>query len=317
VTRAIQSALSQTLDEIEVIVVVDGPDEASLQVLNQLGDPRLRVKALSKNYGPGNARNEGSVMALGQWVAFLDDDDEWFSQKLGLQLQMAKLSHYHYPIITCRVIGRRERGGDSVWPKRLLTPSEPLSEYLFCRKTLFWGEGLINTSTIFTARELIMKAPFRKDLRNHEDFDWLLRASLLTGAGVEFIPCNRPLAIWHIEDERSRMSNTTNWHDSLEWIQENRHLVTPHAYASFVMTWISTYATQSGDWEAILPLLRAAYRNSRPTFMDVLVFWGNWLLPQKVQRRIASFVRKKDRVSFSISNILLTLGFYLHYYGIG
>ncbi len=82
VGRAVRSALAQTLDAIEVIVVVDGPDEATLQALRQIDDARLRVKTLPRNLGPGEARNAGVGEAQSRWIAFLDDDDEWFPRNL-------------------------------------------------------------------------------------------------------------------------------------------------------------------------------------------------------------------------------------------
>jgi glycosyltransferase involved in cell wall biosynthesis len=293
VTRAVCSAFAQTLAEVEVIVVIDGPDEATLQALNQMDDPRLRVRTLPRQFGAAYARNTGVREARSRWVAYLDDDDEWFPEKLELQIQTAQTSVFLYPIIACRLIGRSE-AGDSVWPRRIKEPTESLSEYLFCRKNLSWGEGVIQSSVIFSTKALLQKVPARSEALLHEDLDWLLRASLLKGAGVEFVPCNEPLVIWHIEENRSRMSNNTSWHDSFEWIQGNRHLVTPHAYASFIMTWISTFAARRREWKAIMPLLREAYRHGKPTLMDVLVFCGNWLLPRRVQREIASFVKKKD-----------------------
>src|SRR6266852_6269448 len=87
VTRAVRSALSQTLGVIEVIVVVDGPDEATLQVVRQINDSRLIIKVLPANVGIGGVLNAGVNEAQAKWVAFLADDDEWFPQKLELQLQ--------------------------------------------------------------------------------------------------------------------------------------------------------------------------------------------------------------------------------------
>lgn len=75
--RALRSALTQTLSNIEVIVVVDGPDPATLQTLHGITDPRLRVVALPENLGGAEARNVGVRHARAEWVALPDDDDEW------------------------------------------------------------------------------------------------------------------------------------------------------------------------------------------------------------------------------------------------
>jgi hypothetical protein len=179
--------------------------------------------------------------------------------------------------------------GDFIWPRRFPESNEPLSEYLFCRKTPFWDEGLIQTSTIFTIKELLLKTPFRSGLRRHEDIDWLLRASTLEGVEVEFIPGPSPMVIWHVEENRDRISNRTDWDYSLSWIQENRHLVTPRAYSSFVMLWLSASAVKRGDRKAFLLLLREAYAHGKPTLRDTLLYLGIWLIPRGVRRRVANF----------------------------
>ena len=154
VVRAVRSALVQTLDAIEVIIVVDGPDEATVQVLRHIDDARVRVKPLPLHVGLGEARNAGVGEARSRWVAFLDDDDEWFPQKLEAQLQTAQQSAYRRPIVSCRLVVRTEIG-DVVWPRRFPRPNESMSEYLFCRTSVFFGEGIIGANTIFAMKELL------------------------------------------------------------------------------------------------------------------------------------------------------------------
>ena len=146
VARAVQTALKQTLAEIEVIVVIDGPDEATQRALAQIDDPRLKIVTLASNGGAGVARNTGVNKARAKWVAFLDDDDEWMPQKLEIQLRTAEQSPWRYPIIACRLMTHRG-DKDVVVPHRVIGENEPISEYLFCRSGLFWGEGLLQTST--------------------------------------------------------------------------------------------------------------------------------------------------------------------------
>ena len=98
VSRAVGSALNQTLRAIEVIVVIDGPDNSTRLVLEQIDDPRLKVRMLSVHSGDGHARNAGVSEARSRWIAFLDDDDEWFPRKLELQLQTARFSRCLYPV---------------------------------------------------------------------------------------------------------------------------------------------------------------------------------------------------------------------------
>jgi glycosyltransferase involved in cell wall biosynthesis len=69
--RAVKSALEQTVDDLEVIVVDDG----STEVVNLLEHPRLRLVRLPVSRGAAAARNVGARAARGRWIAHLDDDD--------------------------------------------------------------------------------------------------------------------------------------------------------------------------------------------------------------------------------------------------
>lgn len=295
VVRAVHSALAQTLDANEVIVVTDGADEATLQALRQIDDARLKVRTLSPRSGVGDVMNAGVNEARGRWIALLDDDDEWLPGKLELQLHTAKQSRHLYPIISCRLIAR-SGAWDHIWPRRLPEPNESLSEYLFCRTTPFWGEGLVQSSTLFASKELFRRVAFRSGLRRHLDIDWLLRASAVEGAGVEFVPQPQPLVIWHIEENRSRVSTASDWRYSLSWIRENRHLLTPRAYASFLMTMTSGGAARKRDWKAFLPLLLEACRHGRPSAVDALLYLGIWLIPRRVRSWGAMVFEKRHRL---------------------
>lgn len=296
VTRAVDSALTQTLDVIEVIVIMDGPDDATLKALLQIKDSRLKVKTLSSPVGAGKARNAAVDEARSQWVAFLDDDDEWSPQKLEIQLQTAQQSSHLYPIISCRLIARSE-SGDLIWPRRYPGPGEILSEYLFCQKGLFGGEGVVQTSTIFTKKNLLQKVPFPSTLIAYEDWDWLLKANTIEGVGVEFVHRSEPLAIWNIEEGRRRISNVIDWRYSLSWAQANKHLLTPRAYTSFIMIEVSSTAARMRDWKAFWLLPWSAYRNRRPRAVDIFAHLAIWLIPQKMRRRIAIFLDRKSRLS--------------------
>src|SRR5579862_6769377 len=92
VTRAVQSALDQTYADIEVIVVVDGPDPATEDALAQFDDKRLRLIVLPEPVGAARARNVGVEAAWGDWIALLDDDDEWLPEKTRAQMQAAERS---------------------------------------------------------------------------------------------------------------------------------------------------------------------------------------------------------------------------------
>ncbi|MEH1821205.1 MAG: glycosyltransferase family 2 protein [Nostoc sp.] len=293
VARGVTSALAQTLQSIEVIVIVDGPDQETVNVLSQITDPRLRVIELSKNVGPSGARNTGVREAKGTWIAFLDDDDEWLPQKLERQLEVGNSSHYDFPVIASRFIAHTPKG-DLICPRRLPNHSEPLSEYLFARNSFFKGEGCIQTSTIFVKKELVQKIPLEEKFYRHEDWEWLLRVSAIEGVGIEFVP--EPMAIWHSDMGIKRLSNINEWQYSLDWIRSTRNLVTPKAYSGFITTIITPSASLVGDWKAFFPLLGESIRWGNPRPIDIFLYLTMWLFPQQLRQQIRSFFLKKPKI---------------------
>lgn len=89
VTRAIDSALAQTVPPMEVIVVDDGSTDNTQEVLVAYGD-KIHV-VHQANAGVSAARNAGMELATGELIALLDSDDVWLPHKLALQLQVFAL----------------------------------------------------------------------------------------------------------------------------------------------------------------------------------------------------------------------------------
>ena len=81
--RAVESALSQTIEDFEVVVV----DDCSTQQIDLLEHPQLRIIQLSKNSGVSAARNIGAKAARGRWISFLDDDDELLPNMAQVSLE--------------------------------------------------------------------------------------------------------------------------------------------------------------------------------------------------------------------------------------
>lgn len=86
VCEAIESALSQTLPPLEIIVVDDGSTDGTASVLKKYGD-RI-IYRHQKNLGVSAARNLGLSLAKGGLIAFLDSDDLWDPRKLEYQVKV-------------------------------------------------------------------------------------------------------------------------------------------------------------------------------------------------------------------------------------
>ncbi len=190
--RAVRSALAQEYEDLEVVVVVDGPDNATEKALADVSDKRLRDIVLPRPVGLAKARNLGVRADWGDWIAFLDDDGEWFPEKTTLQMKAAQSSRYLYPIVSSQFVARTSRN-ELLWPRTL--PFKPHSEYLLARKSWRYGEGLLSTITLLFPKDLYCQVPFQDVLEHHQDLDWMLRVIEHAGVGIEFVP--KPLAVWH------------------------------------------------------------------------------------------------------------------------
>ncbi|HIJ63791.1 MAG TPA: glycosyltransferase family 2 protein [Rhodospirillaceae bacterium] len=274
VVRAAASALAQSFAELEVLVVVDGPDQQTVAELERLADPRLRVLVLPRQSGPAAARNAGVQAARGEWIAFLDDDDLWLPEKLARQMAVAAASRQRFPIISCRAIARTARG-DFVWPNSL-PGDEPLSEYLMERRNILRRPGYVATPTLLARRDMLIEVPM-PDLDDLEDWGWLLQAAARFDARVESLP--EPLCVVHLADDRPSRSQRDHWRVVLDWARRYRCYMTGRAYAAFLVTKVSGQARRQGDWRALAEVVGEIRRHGRPTAQHLLILAGIWLLP--------------------------------------
>lgn len=91
-SRAVESVLKQTYSNLELIIVNDAPGETKLrkeifEYLFKINDSRIKYIVHEKNKGANAARNTGLNNALGKYIAYLDDDDEWLPEKLLVQIK--------------------------------------------------------------------------------------------------------------------------------------------------------------------------------------------------------------------------------------
>jgi len=282
VCRAVASVQAQTYKAFEIIVVIDGNDPATIAALALLSEPRLRVLVHGINKGPGAARNTGVRAAVGRWVAFLDDDDEWLPNKLERQVTEALRIRDDTAIITCRA--HAELGSQRmVWPARRPLEGQHVSEYLIDRPSLMSRPGYVATPTIMVRHDLALRFPFPND-GDHEDWSWILLLCGEAGARLHFVW--EPLVVVKISETLSSRSHRNEWRISLDWAQKYRHLMTRMAFASFVLTKVAGRARRAREWKAFPQILAAAFRMGSPRMRHLAFFAGTWLLPVKGVQKV-------------------------------
>lgn len=90
-SRAVQSVINQTYENVEVIVIDDSPStfegrEAIAEYMSKMVNDRVIYYQNPKNIGGSLARNKGIELAQGEFISFLDDDDEYLSEKIEKQV---------------------------------------------------------------------------------------------------------------------------------------------------------------------------------------------------------------------------------------
>ena len=164
--QAVESVLNQSAKNIEVIVVDDCSPISAEQELIHLCDPRIKIIRHDKNTNGGIARNTGIDYATGEFIAFLDYDDIWYSDKLEKQLAFWQSVKSDSAVTYCkckiiegsRVFDRPERG---------IKAQERVGDYLFANKQI------IQTSGIFLPASLAKRVKFH-DLKRHQDYQFCL-----------------------------------------------------------------------------------------------------------------------------------------------
>ncbi len=280
VLRAIGSVLNQTYEQIEVIVVVDGPDQATIDALGTVKDPRLQVIVNPRSLTAAGARNVGVDHAKGEWVAFLDDDDEWLPSKLEKQIAFASAGGAMLISCLSRVV---TPSTTHVRPRVAYDNSLPLDEYLFDRRPLSSGFGFIQTSSYLMPRSLFDRLRFNIN-SPHDDWDFVLHLSKQLGVRIETVP--EILVILYSDDQRPSLSTKGTWRDSLAWIDSVRPLITPRAYSAFCLSVVGSRAAKTGGFAAFLLLLYRAFRFGSPTIWHILPFIAYWLLPEHILLRV-------------------------------
>jgi glycosyltransferase involved in cell wall biosynthesis len=198
VGRAIRSVLAQTYEDWECIMVDDCSTDDTEAVVKGFSDPRIRYVRREKNGGGSAARNTGIREARGKYLAFLDSDDEWRTQKLEKQIHIFEASDLsNVGLVYC---------GASMIYDRWVEVHRPRCRGNTAYRALLKSDPIGSTSRVMIERRVLLEVGgFDEALPARQDHDlWLRIAEYYQ---VDFSP--ECLVILHRGETESRI--TTNW----------------------------------------------------------------------------------------------------------
>lgn len=166
IEKSLKSVLSQDYDDFEVVIVNDGSTDRSAEIVKTIDDSRIRLIE-QENGGPSKARNTGVENAQGDWVVFLDADDEFLPGALRYYQCLIELKS-GYDLFACPFFtynGKERRLCYAYKDGELKNPF----------RASFKGLFLPRTGAFACRRDILKSNPFNEQLRRFEDLEMLYR----------------------------------------------------------------------------------------------------------------------------------------------
>jgi glycosyltransferase involved in cell wall biosynthesis len=180
VVRAIRSVLGQTCQDWELIVVDDASTDGTEQAVRSFSDNRIKYIRHDRNRRVSVARNTGIRCAQGEYVAFLDSDDEWLPEKLQKELEVFRNSDPQVGLVYTGKTILDERG--RVLKVRMATKSGWVYDALL-------DSDFIGSPSRVTVKKQVLDrvAGFDETFLNAEDYDLWLRVARVSK--IACVPC--------------------------------------------------------------------------------------------------------------------------------
>lgn len=191
--QAIESVLSQTIQNIEVIVIDDGSTDQTRQIVQSFTDKRLKLLSNCRNLGVSAARNQGLNEATATWLAVLDSDDWYAPNRLEELLKIAERENADMIADDLSFI---QDGTAQPWTTLIQESGVPVQEvtqilpYYFVETGFYGCKGLhLGLSKPLYRREFLKTHHIQYDetLKVAEDFDFDLKC-LIYGASFFLVP---------------------------------------------------------------------------------------------------------------------------------
>lgn len=180
ILRSIESIQNQTYKKWELIILDDGSDDGTEELVNKISDSRIHYVKNQKNIGVAASRNRGVSLAKYDYVAFQDSDDVWRIDKLEKQISFL-CNNREYDMVYCSFLNHYIDGHEIIVPNNQVGLREG---NLF--NTLLIN-NIIGAPTILMKKEIFIENEgFDASLKALEDWEFVLRVS--KNSQIGFLP---------------------------------------------------------------------------------------------------------------------------------
>lgn len=163
----VESVLSQTYENIEVLVVDDASTDGTEELFHEIQDRRLKYLRYEENHGACYARNYGAERSDGELIAFQDSDDIWHPDKL--EKQVAFMEKEQVDMCFCGMNRVAANGNHFHFPVHTFHKEHAVEEFL--------AENRASTQTMLMKRKVWETLRFDDQIRRYQDWDFGIRAA--------------------------------------------------------------------------------------------------------------------------------------------
>ncbi|MCU0397127.1 MAG: glycosyltransferase [Cyclobacteriaceae bacterium] len=170
--RAINSVLNQTYPNWELIIVDDGSTDNTKYIIDKFNDRRIKYIQLKSNVGAPEARNIGMVQAKGDFITFLDSDDEYYNNKVEKQLKLFRDSSIpNLGVVSC---GRHDFRNKKKYFEWTPTYRGNILKPLLSKRKIGSGTPFLMIKRVIVDEGIF----FDPDMPAGQDYDFLVRVCL-------------------------------------------------------------------------------------------------------------------------------------------
>jgi glycosyltransferase involved in cell wall biosynthesis len=162
IEKSLHSVLSQDYDDFEVVIVNDGSTDKSAEIVKRIEDSRIRLIE-QENGGPSKARNTGVKNAKGDWIVFLDADDEFLPRALSIFAGLIEQNSFA-DFLSCSYYVRTVDG-------RIIPHDMRDEEVTNNFKSAYFYRFHTRTGIAVYRKQLVFDNPFDEHIKRFEDFD--------------------------------------------------------------------------------------------------------------------------------------------------